>query len=45
MKDGEVAELTPGTLFYVPPAKHDSWVIGDETYVSLHFLGTDQYAK
>ena len=45
MKDGEVVELTPGTLFYVPPAAHDSWVIGDEPYVSLHFLGGDQYAK
>ena len=45
MKDGKVAELTPGTLFYVPPAAHDSWVIGDEDYVSLHFLGGDQYGK
>jgi len=45
MKDGEVVELTPGTLFYVPPARHDSWVIGNEAYVSLHFLGSDQYAK
>jgi len=44
MKDGKVVELTPGTLFYVPPAPHDSWVIGDEVYVSLHFLGSDQYA-
>jgi len=24
---------------------HDSWVIGDEPYVSLHFLGADHYAK
>ena len=45
MKDGEVVELTPGTLFYIPPAAHDSWVIGDEVYVSLHFLGGDRYAK
>jgi mannose-6-phosphate isomerase-like protein (cupin superfamily) len=45
MKDGKIVELTPGTLFYVPPAPHDSWVIGDEVYVSLHFLGTDQYAR
>src|SRR4029453_13361100 len=29
-----------GTFFYVPPAPpgHDSWVVGDEPYVSLHFL-------
>ena len=45
MIDGSVVELTAGTLFYVPPAAHDSWVIGDEPYVSLHFLGSDQYAK
>lgn len=40
-----VQELTPGTLFYVPPTPHDSWVIGDEPYVSLHFLEADKYAK
>jgi hypothetical protein len=45
MKDGEVHELGPGTVFYVPPVAHDSWVIGDEPYVSIHFLGADQYTK
>jgi hypothetical protein len=45
MKDGSEVELTAGSLFYVPPVAHDSWVIGDEPYVSLHFLGADQYAK
>jgi quercetin dioxygenase-like cupin family protein len=44
-EDGTVQELTPGTLFYIPPTPHDSWVVGDEPYVSLHFLGADQYAK
>ena len=44
IKDGAEVELTAGTIFYVPPVSHDSWVIGDEPYVSLHFLGTDQYA-
>ncbi len=24
---------------------HDSWVVGDEPYVSLHFMGADSYAK
>ena len=43
--DGTVKELTAGTLFYVPPVPHDSWVVGDEGYVSLHFLGADHYAK
>jgi len=44
MKDGSQIELSAGSLFYVPPLPHDSWVIGDEPYVSLHFLGADQYA-
>ena len=43
--DGRVFDLTTGTLFYIPPEPHDSWVVGDEAYVSLHFLGADHYAK
>jgi quercetin dioxygenase-like cupin family protein len=43
--DGRVTELRPGELFYIPPIPHDSWVVGDEPYVSLHFLGADHYAK
>ena len=42
--DGRVIELRPGTMFYIPPIPHDSWVIGCEPYVSLHFLGADTYA-
>ena len=45
MQGGEVVELTPGTLFHVPSAPHDSWVLGDEPYVSLHFLGADSYTR
>jgi hypothetical protein len=45
MKDGKVHEMRAGDLFYVPKAPHDSWVVGDEPYVSLHFLGADHYAK
>jgi quercetin dioxygenase-like cupin family protein len=45
LKDGEVYEIGPGTLFYVPASAHDSWVVGDEPYVSLHFLGAGSYAK
>ncbi len=45
MKDGTEVELTPGCLFYIPPVAHDSWVIGDESYVSLHFLGAGHYTK
>lgn len=43
-EDGVVHELDAGTLFYVPPTPHDSWVVGDEPYVSLHFLGAERYA-
>ena len=43
--DGSVAELRPGGLFYIPPRPHDSWVIGDQPYVSLHFLGAEHYAE
>ena len=44
-EDGTVDELTPGTIFHVPPVPHDSWVVGDEPYVSLHFLGAGHYAR
>ena len=43
--DGRQTELTPGNLFYIPPVAHDSWVVGDEPYVSLHFMGAAHYAK
>ncbi len=45
LEDGRVFELRAGELFYIPPIPHDSWVVGDEPYVSLHFLGADHYAK
>ena len=43
--DGTIFELNAGVLFYIPPIPHDSWVVGDDPYVSLHFLGADRYAK
>ena len=43
--DGRVTEMRAGDLFYVPPEPHDSWVVGDEPYVSLHFMGASKYAK
>ena len=42
--DGRVIELKAGNLFYIPPVPHDSWVVGDEPYVSLHFMGAEKYA-
>lgn len=44
-EDGTVTELRAGELFYIPPVPHDSWVVGDEPYVSLHFLGADVYGR
>lgn len=44
MADGSLLSLNPGTVFYVPPG-HDSWVVGDEPYVSLHFMGAGDYAR
>jgi hypothetical protein len=43
--DGRVFELHAGELFHIPAVPHDSWVVGDAPYVSLHFLGADRYAK
>jgi quercetin dioxygenase-like cupin family protein len=43
--EDRVIEMHAGELFHVPAAPHDSWVVGEEPYVSLHFLGADQYAR
>ena len=43
-EDGKVTELRAGELFYIPPRPHDSWVVGDQPYISLHFLGASHYA-
>ena len=44
MDDGTIYELAPGDVFAIAP-DHDSWVIGDEPYLSLHFLGAEAYAS
>jgi hypothetical protein len=43
MDNGDVIEMKAGDIFYIPPG-HDSWVVGNEPYVSLHFLGAEHYA-
>ena len=43
MDDGRIIEMHAGDLFYIPPG-HDSWVVGEEPYVSLHFMGAVDYA-
>ena len=45
MIGGEVIELKAGDLFHVPASPHDSWVVGEEPYVSLHFLGAKSYTR
>lgn len=44
-EDGRVIEMHAGELFHIPPLPHDSWVVGSEPYVSLHFMGAEKYAK
>ncbi len=43
MDDGRIFELRPGDVFFIEPG-HDSWVLGEEPYVSLHLLGAANYA-
>ena len=43
--DGHLVEMHAGELFYVPAVPHDSWVVGNDPYVSIHFLGAEHYAK
>lgn len=44
MADGRVIELHAGDFFYIGPG-HDSWVLGNQPYVSLHFQGAEKYAS
>jgi glyoxylate utilization-related uncharacterized protein len=44
MADGTERVMREGDFFFLPPG-HDSWVVGDEPYVSLHMLGGESYAK
>ena len=36
--------MNPGDIFYVSNKPHDSWVLGDDDYVSIHFMGAEKYA-
>ncbi|HEX2468139.1 MAG TPA: cupin domain-containing protein [Solirubrobacterales bacterium] len=44
MGDGTELVMRAGDFFAIPPG-HDSWVTGDERYVSLHLLGAGDYAR
>ena len=37
--------LQKGDLFYISSKSHDSWVVGNKKYISLHFLGAEFYAN
>ena len=43
MRDSKEIILRAGDIFYVASG-HDSWVVGDEQYISLHLLGANDYA-
>jgi hypothetical protein len=43
MADGEEFILSAGDAFAIPGG-HDSWVLGDEPYESIHLHGADDYA-
>jgi quercetin dioxygenase-like cupin family protein len=43
MDDGRIFELRAGDLFYIE-AGHDSWVVGEEPYISIHLMGASDYA-
>jgi quercetin dioxygenase-like cupin family protein len=44
MDDGTEHLMRTGDFFYIPPG-HDSWVVGDDPYVSLHIMGSENYAR
>lgn len=44
-QDGSLLDLTAGTMFQTPAEPHDSWVVGEEKYVSLHFMDAAKFAK
>jgi mannose-6-phosphate isomerase-like protein (cupin superfamily) len=44
MDDGRVIEMKAGDIFYIAPG-HDSWVVGEDPYVSLHLMGASDYAQ
>ncbi len=43
MDDGKEEEYGPGDVMVIAPG-HDAWVVGDEPYVGLDFVGAKTYA-
>ena len=44
MDDGSETEYGPGD-FFLMPAGHDAWIVGDQRCVLLDFTGVAKYAK
>ena len=44
MDAGDAFDLEPGVLFDAGPG-HDSWVVGSDDFVSLHFTYAGEYGK
>ena len=44
MDDGTESEIGPGDVQFLPPG-HDAWVVGNDSYVGLDFLGGQIYGK
>jgi class 3 adenylate cyclase len=42
--DGAGRIIGPGEVFDIPPG-HDAWVLGDEPFVSIEFLGARDWAR
>jgi class 3 adenylate cyclase len=44
MDDGQELEITPHTVFEIPPG-HDKWVVGDEPWVAVEWGGTQRASR
>jgi hypothetical protein len=44
MADGTTSEVSPGTVFDIPPG-HDGWVVGDEPWVTYDVAGMRAFAR
>jgi len=42
--NGYSGVMGPGDIFAIPP-HHDSWVVGEESYESLHLQGAGGYGR
>ncbi len=42
--DGEDFEVGPGEVLFISPG-HDAWVVGEEPFVAIDWIGGSSYAK